>query len=343
MSTSTGSGQWTDAAVSFSDAVSDNFHVGIQLHVYQLGEFGGPNLQIDWATGDYHVNDRIKFVAGKVKTVYGLYNDSQDVDAVHLFVLLPESIYPTDNRGFTLSHYGGDFYGTLDFGRHRGKLDYRGYAGYHSLDLTGGYAKQIGADIGSSFTSGGGNVFGGDIRWLTPLHGLFVGASAIVLGLGGNAPTGSFHIPYDTYPDFYAKLEKGKFMAAGEFKRVDGQFGIVINNVDPYPYPAPVVPFNSSSPFSDDAWYLMSSYRLVPKLQVGGYYSRYVSNVGDKSLPANYSKEWVVSGKYDFSSYFYAKLEGHFINGTNLDYYTEDNPVLQPKTKLLAAKVGFSF
>jgi hypothetical protein len=66
----------------------------------------------------------------------------------------------------------------------------------------------------------------------------------------------------------------------------------------------------------------------------------------NQSLPINYSKDWVVSGKYDFNPYFYAKLEGHFISGTAQGYYTDTNPTppgLQPKTKMLAAKVGYSF
>jgi hypothetical protein len=67
MPTSAGSARWTDAAVSVSDAVADNFHVGVQFHVYQFGELGAPHLQIDWATGDYHVSDKVKFVAGKVE------------------------------------------------------------------------------------------------------------------------------------------------------------------------------------------------------------------------------------------------------------------------------------
>jgi hypothetical protein len=210
--------------------------------------------------------------------------------------------------------------------------------------LYGGYAKELAPFVGSAFTTGGGNVFGGDLRWQTPLRGLLVGLSAITSNLSGTAPTGSFRIPYGTLPDFYAKFEKGKFMAAGEFKRTDGQFTLHLNNVDPFSYPAPVIPFTTSSTYSANAWYAMSAYRLTQKLQVGGYYSHYMSAIGNYSLPANFSKEWVVSGKYDFNSYFYAKLEGHFINGTALDYYTDTNPAgLKPKTKLLAAKVGFSF
>jgi hypothetical protein len=48
MQTGTGSLQWTDGAVSIADSITDNLRVGIQLHMYQLGELGGPNIQVDW-------------------------------------------------------------------------------------------------------------------------------------------------------------------------------------------------------------------------------------------------------------------------------------------------------
>jgi hypothetical protein len=88
----------------------------------------------------------------------------------------------------------------------------------------------------------------------------------------------------------------------------------------------------------------MSSYRLTGKLQAGAYYSHYINGGVNDSLPVNFSKDWTVSGRYDFNGYFYAKVEEHFINGTALDYYTDTNPTgLKPKSKLLAAKVGFNF
>jgi hypothetical protein len=279
-----------------------------------------------------------------VKTAFGLFNDSQDVDTVHLWALLPESIYPTDNKSFTLSHYGGDYYGVASLGKRGGKLSYRGFVGYRALDLNGGYAKEIGADIGSSFSTGGGNVFGGDVRWQTPLRGLLIGMSAITGNLNGTATTGSFHIPYATLPVYFAKFEKGKFMAAGEYRRTNGQFFIHLNNVDPFSFPAPVIPFTSQSSYDDRAYYAMSEYRISPKLQLGAYYSWYHSAIGNPALPANFSNDGVISGRYDFNSYFYAKLEGHFIDGTALNYYVGTNPTgLKPKTNMLAAKVGFSF
>jgi hypothetical protein len=345
MNTSDGSAQWTDAVVSFNDSLSDKLRVGVQLHVYQLGEIGGPNLQIDWASGDYRVNDKVGFIAGKVKTVFGLFNDSQDVDAVHFWVLLPEPFYPVDNKTYLLSHYGGDFYGRMDLGKHYGKLSYQGYAGYRPLDLTGGNAKLISEHTGMAFTSGGGNMFGGDLRWETPLKGLLVGASAITSDLVGIAPTGAltgtFRTSYTTIPVFYAKFEKGKFMAAGEYKRENGVYIIHYDNFrggGPATFPAP---------YDQRSWYAMSSYRISEKVQVGAYYS-HQGNAHPNYLPgppaSQYSNDAVISGRYDFNSYVYAKLEGHFINGTLLGYYSDTNPNGEKNaTQMLAAKIGFSF
>src|SRR6202162_1397697 len=152
MQSSAGSLQWTDGAVSVTDSLSDSLRVGIQLHMYQLGQLGGPNVQVEWASGDYKVNDHLGFRAGKVKTALGLFNDSQDVDSIFLWVLLPQGAYPIDNKSFYLAHLGGEVYGGLSLGSRVGSLQYRGYAGYSSLDLNGGYVKQS-AEFGLAFTS----------------------------------------------------------------------------------------------------------------------------------------------------------------------------------------------
>lgn len=92
------------------------------------------------------------------------------------------------------------------------------------------------------------------------------------------------------------------------------------------------------------AWYPMADYRVTQKLQVGTYYSHYVNKSANTSLPESYSKDWAVSGRYDFNEYFYGKLEGHFLHGTGLGYYASVNPDgLKPNANMLAARIGFSF
>ena len=143
MKSSSGSAQWTEGAISFSDPVTDNLRIGMQVHMYQLGEFGGSNVQVDWASGDYRFNDRLGFRVGKIKTPLGLFNDSQDVDSLFLWVLLPQSMYPVDNRGFNLAELGGELYGSLNLGKRAGSLQFQGHAGYGYLDPNGGYCEQL--------------------------------------------------------------------------------------------------------------------------------------------------------------------------------------------------------
>ncbi|MGB8986781.1 MAG: hypothetical protein WCC37_09280 [Candidatus Sulfotelmatobacter sp.] len=188
MQSSSGSLQWTDGAVSLTDSLTENLRVGIQLHMYQLGQLGGPNLEVDWASGDYRVNDYFGIRAGKVKTPLGLFNDSQDIDAIFLWILLPQGAYPIDNKDFFLAHLGGEMYGALPLGNRAGKLLYRGYAGYNNLDTRGGYIQSL-TEAGVTFKSPpGGKTYGGDLRWQAPLTGLILGASALVQALDGPRP-----------------------------------------------------------------------------------------------------------------------------------------------------------
>lgn len=332
MQSSSGSLQWTDGAVSVTDSLTDNLRVGIQLHMYQLGQFGGPNVQVDWASADYKINDYLGFRAGKVKTPLGLFNDSQDVDAVFLWTLLPQSVYPVDNKSFYLAHLGGEVYGTLPLANRAGNLQYRGYAGESDLDLNGGYLKES-AEYGLVFTTPpGGKTYGGDLRWDAPLRGLTIGSSADVLAENGTALGGSLHAPPFLISTQYAQFTRGKFYFAAQYERAPFYAILTIG-------PA-VIPLS----YDERCWFAMGSYRLSKKAQVGSYYSHYVNKSLDTSLPENYSKDRVISGRYDFNSYFYGKIEGHFLQGTGLGYYQSTNPNgLKPNSNMLAAKIGFSF
>ena len=332
MDSSKGSLQWTEGAISLSDPLTDNLRVGIQLHMFQMGQLGGPEIVVDWASGDYKFNDRLGFRAGKVKIPIGLFNDSQDVDSLFLWILLPQSAYPIDNRDFNLSVLGGEMYGGMSLGKRGGLLQYRGYLGENRLSANGGYVEQL-EEVGLTFpTPPSGKAFGGDVRWLTPLPGLMVGSSAYNSALDGTGPQGSFHSPSALSPAYYAQWRRGKLQLAGEYRRSAYTFVFTVGT--------------TAIPFALDArsWYPMVSYQATRKLQVGSYYSYSVNKAGDSSQTINYSKDWVVSGRYDFNNYFYGKLEAHFLHGTGIGYYAIDNPNgLKPDSRMLAARIGFAF
>jgi hypothetical protein len=330
---SSGSLQWTEGAISVNDALTDKLRVGIQLHMYQLGQFGGATVRVDWASGDYKINDQMGFRAGRVKIPFGLYTESQDVDSLFLWLLLPQALYPDDNRDFDLALLGGEFYGGLSLGERGGRLLYRGYAGENNLDAKGGYVQQI-AEFGLTLASPpSGKIFGGDVRWATPWRGLMIGSSVQSQALDGAGPGGSFHMPPGTLLGQYAEWTRGKLHLAAEYARSPLHPFVIVGST--------TIPV----PFDQRAWYPMVDYRATRRLQVGSYYSYYLNKAGGpSSLPANYSKDWVISGRYDFNQYFYGKVEGHFLHGTGLGYYASVNPNgLKPKSNMLAARVGFAF
>jgi hypothetical protein len=324
--------QWTEGGISVNDPLNDSLRVGMQIHTYQMGQFGGPNIELDWALGDYRVNDQLGFRAGKIKLPMGLYNDAQDVDSVFLWTLLPQGIYPVDNRDDDLELLGVEAYGERSLGAHGGRVHYSAYYGESTLDSDGGYVLQL-SDYGVTFPHPpSGKDFGGDLRWVTPLWGLMVGASVQSQKLDGTGPEGTLHMAPAFLDAFYAEWKKGKASLEAEYCR-SPMYPVLTLGPDTF-----------TAAFDQRAWYGIASYQVTPKLQVGAYYSHDLNKSGDTSLAENHSKDWVVSGRYDFNQYFYGKVEGHFLRGTGLGHYASTNPNgLQPYANMLAVRVGFTF
>ena len=87
----------------------------------------------------------------------------------------------------------------------------------------------------------------------------------------------------------------------------------------------------------------MGSYKLTGKFIAGVYVSQDFDR--DSAFgPNRYSKDWTVSGRYDFGHYVYATAGEHFIDGTSVVYDTDLNPHgLKPDTKRTIRKIGVSF
>jgi len=323
--------QWTEGAISLNDAVTNKLRVGIQVHMYQMGQIGGPQVLVDWASGDYKVNDSLGLRVGKVKLPFGLFNDSQDVDTLFLWVLLPQCNYPDDNRDFNLALLGGMVYGRPSLG-HYGRVQYGGYVGENRLDANGGYVLQL-SQYGLTFPSPpSGKVVGGDLRWLTPVQGLSIGASIQRQGLDGSGPQGTIHISPVLLTGYYAEWKKGRWYFAGEYWRMPMT---ILAQVETVPIAQSVDP---------RSWYPMISYQLTRKLQLGTYYAHEVNKAGNTAQPQNYSKDWVMSGRYNFNPNFYGKVEGHFLHGNAIGYFESVNPDgLKPNTAIMAARIGFTF
>jgi hypothetical protein len=340
-----GSGEFSDFGANLSTQVTDKFRVGAQIYDRNLGGIGRWYPSLDWAYGQYKLTPWFGIRGGRVKTVLGLYNDTQDLDFLHPWALLPQSIYPIDVRDTTLAHDGGDVFGDISLGAKYGTLSYTAYGGHHNVSPHGGVAYLIDS-VGLTFNSLGGLQYGGDLRWQTPLRGMLIGASrqnqddlsVYTLPL----PTGPLQIRSsdnaDSTSQFYGEYSWKKLLLDAEFRRAWDDSGV--RNV-------------SEIQVNIHAWYVGGAYRIVKRVQLASYYSHYwvgfpLADVEPAGTGHDYDK--VVTGRVDINRFFSLKIEGHFMDGVGLPtdypngiYLTNNKLGLKPDTKALVVKGGFNF
>ncbi len=345
MDTSDGTAAMTDGAFNVSTKISRQFRVGAQLYTRNVGELGNGQVSFDWVYGDFKFNDSIGVRAGKVKTPLGLFNDTQDMEFLYTWALLPQSVYPLDRRAVSIAHVGADVYGALDF-KQAGTLNYTAYAGIIPDDSRGGYRYGI-EDAGFAYPKGqsldqkGG---GFDLRWTAPLEGLTAGYSQFMT-------EGSVDLRYMVYGglpvtlnledwnrmSLFGDYQKNQFRFSAEWRREE------VNTVLPQ--------LGTPGTYIDSrAWFVTGSYRVNTHLELGAYYSTYITN---KELPSSNDDNHVsgpaVSARFDLNRFWNVKVEGHFMDGYgnptySHGFYTRSQAGgFDPKTNMLVVRTGFNF
>jgi hypothetical protein len=357
MKTSQGSFAFTDGGVNVSMQVTDKLRVGAQVYARNVGELGNWHPQLDWAVADYRFKDWFGIRGGVVKTVFGLENDTQDMEFLHTSALLPQSVYPTDLRDALIRHKGGDLYGEIPLKR-LGSLSYTAFAGLRQDSQYGGYPYLLSAN-GGHITSYGGLQVGADLRWNTPLKGLLVGAAHVgaditgkgswTLALPGQPVTEMAyeeHSNRDWTNQFYGQYTVGNLRLASEYRR----------------YWRDQVIFNGTWEVTTDVrgWYASASYRITKRIELGTYYSRWViswlntmeglAQAPSQASPDRHLYDKVVTARVDLTSHWNVKAEGHFMDGYGSlfmypnGFYQQANPQgLKPKTNLFMLRTGFNF
>ena len=344
MPTSKGSFALTDGGANISTMLTDKFRIGAQVYMRNVGEFGNWRPELDWAFGDYKFKSWFGVRAGKVKTTLGLFNDIQDMDSLHTFALLPEAVYPIDWRSTTIAHTGGDVYGDIAVKR-LGTFSYTGYVGMQPNDISSGY--DVGARaVGVKYNYRAGRQAGGDLRWTMPF-GAVVGASYLDSDIDGDGTvtTNGISTPYkqttttNTLAQYYGQYTLKSF-------RLDVEYRKNLRDVNLYRTSTP-----SKSIADSRGWYVAGSYRLSKRLEVGAYRSVYYVDTRKNTDPAaQHAFETVVSGRVELVNHWYAKVEGHFIDGAPTTppaargFYAFSNPGgILATTNLLVVRTGFSF
>jgi hypothetical protein len=333
---SNGTFEFNEFGLNVVSQVNDDLRVGIQLLSRDMGDIGNNEVEIDWAYGDYNYRNWLGLRAGKMKTPYGLYNQSRDIDAARTCILLPSSVYSEGFRESISTTIGIGAYGELP-----GNVAYQMVYGTTQLKEDEGVAKlmaglmRIPEFTGSSVDW----AYAGDLKWSTPIDGLTLGTSTLgyKASLSSDTP---INLDLDFEAESYiASIEfiYGNLTLASEYQLLTLDYSISA--------------FRISDEQEIEGYYFLASYRINDWLEVGTYYNvqyldkddRDGDNYKKKGEPAAkaWKKDFALTSRFDINDNMVFKLEGHLMDGlATVEYDTKDP---DDTWYLLAAKVTFSF
>lgn len=312
-----GSLEFSEVGLNFTKSVTEELRVGVQLFARDLGPVGNYRPQFDWYYLDYHFWDWLGIRAGRTKLPFGLYNEIQDVDQAREPILLPQSMYPIDNRDLLLAQTGGEAYGQIKLGD-AGALEYRAYGGtiYAPIPTSPNPSISV-TSIEVPY------LYGGRLMWQTPLDGLQLGGSAqklrlnVEYALDANLTTALKAA--GIVPSDFTKLRTGLpftlWVASAEYAAHDlllafeyGRWSADVESSAPLLYP--------EVDARNERYYAMASYRVTPWFTPGLYYSVLYPDVHNHRGRQHYQHDFAATVRYDLNANWLVKLEGHVMHGT---------------------------
>ncbi len=332
---SNGTFEFNEFGLNIASQVNDNLRVGIQLLSRDMGDIGNNEVEIDWAYGDYNYRNWLGLRAGKMKSPYGLYNQSRDVDAARTCILLPSSIYSEGFRDTVSTTIGIGAYGELP-----GSIEYQAVYGTTQLKEDQGIAKTLVRLTGiPGFTDASVDwAYAGDLKWSTPIDGLTLGTST--LGYKATLSNAPLNIDFEFEAESYigsVEFVYGDLTLASEYQLLNLDYTIAA--------------FNQSDDQDVEGYYFLASYRINDWFEVGTYYNVEYSDKDDKDgdrfknvgQPAAraWKKDLALTTRFDVNDNMVLKLEGHLMDGL----YNVEFDAIDPDDTwyMLAAKVTFSF
>ncbi len=333
-----GSFQINELGLTISMNLTNKLRLGFQLFSRDLGDLGNNRVVLDWGFADYRVSNALGIRVGKVKAPLGLYNEGRDTDFLRPMAFLPQGTYAEAYRGFIVAYQGIGLYGNLFLGD-LGDLEYHGYVGIGNIAQEETLVRSIQADL-NNFAPITGIIVtdlsvenrisrGMKVAWNTPLTGLKLAVSNLyMIGeflLHPGAPKiGQLKIPH--WWLFSLEYMTGNLTVAAEYNELNSEvtaFGVTVEDQ------------------TNQAYYVMLSYMITPKLTLTGLVDIYYDNKADKKgarLVAQgypdyqaWRKDLGCCLRYDVNKHWTVKAEWHSIDGAalyvrlyNLDGYAKN-------------------
>jgi hypothetical protein len=336
-----GSFKFTEAGLNASFNPFPRTRIAMQEFTYDVGPAGDYDVVLDYALVEYTFNDYFGIRAGRIRRPEGLYNDIQDVDLARTWVLLPQGMYNARWRDFYVSEDGAEIFGTLPM-HQAGSLSYEFYDGLQHPKLDGGLALQKAnlPPFSKLVWINSPMLGGGQVWWYTPLEGFKAGIALnydedlTFRNAAGRQSEGS---PITQHYSLEYLWNSWTFQA--EYLRFKINY---LNTGGGMP--------NSTKLIEPDTWYTSAAYRFNRSFEAGAYFTTYCADVNNRDgkglqFPSDANQaDTALSLRFDLTSWWIFKIEGHFIKGTAQLLDNAANPVRQNNGwEMLAVKTTLSF
>ena len=298
-----GSFQFSEIGINFTKKLTDKLSTGVQFFAQDLGPTGNYDVKADWFYLDYRFEDWFGLRAGRLKIPYGFYNETYDIDAARVPVLLPQSVYPLQTREILFAQTGFELYGFKRIGP-LGALDYRLFAGTVFLDAATLTPPGAGYDIRFNVPY----VAGGRVIWETPVEGLRVGGTLEAIHLDTTA-----YVPDAKKTTLSIEDHSLASLVSAEYAR--DNFAVTAEYTRWQAKQTSADPANTFSSVSDRG-YVMATYRVTPWLQDGIYYSLLYPDIHNRDGRENRQHDVAMTMRFDVNRHWLFKVEGHYMEGT---------------------------
>lgn len=295
-----GSFNFTEVALNVTNSLGSNIDLGAQLFARKFGPSENFNTKFDWFYANYQYSNWLKFKVGRIKIPFGLYNELSDIDSARVPILLPQSVYPSQNRNYLLAQNGVQVYGFGDMGK-SGSLGYHIYGGSINLDLP---SQTMNNRLITQIDVP--HIIGGRLLWETPVEGLKTAFTIQDLKLKLNLIQDSVRVKADlpvTLGVLSLEYTIQKLKLASEYGR---QRVEVLSTPSLFPH----------TKTTSEKYYILANYQLTDSFSPGIYYSRLIPDIANRGDHEKKQNDLALYARYDFNTNWLVKLEGHLMNGT---------------------------
>lgn len=305
----------TEIGLNISYQLFDRLNLSAQGLYRRSGKVDGGVVRLDYGVADLNLfsftNGQIGLRGGRIKVPLGLYNETRDVAFANPSIVLPQGIYYDRSRSLMVSADGGSLYG--DYSTEYGDFGFK-----INLGMTLGDNEEI---LSSLLGPNARGEIDSVPAYVTQLNyevngGQYVTAVSFMSIKLDYLPANN---DYLSAGNTKVKLLIFSAQYNGEKLGLTAEYLSRWNEYEDYG-------FMPDTSFVSESWYVQGSYRFLPYLQGTVRYDVFSYDVDDRDgkrtelngLPHHlaFTKDWMVSLRWDITQSLMLRAEYHRINGT---------------------------